>query len=122
DMQPAWDARKEINNTIEGKISFNDIVVKACAAALRKHPEVNSSWHGDKIIEHGNVNVAVAVAIEEGLVTPVINNTDQKGLQQIGDETRALAEKARHRDLDPYQMEGSTSTRSNRGMFRSAEA
>src|SRR5699024_10526621 len=117
DMQPAWDARKESNNTIEGKISFSDIVVKACAAALRKHPEVNSSWHGDKIIEHGNVNVAVAVAIEEGLVTPVINNTDQKGLQQIGDETRDLAEKARNRDLDLDQMEGSTFTVSNLGMF-----
>ncbi len=117
DMQPVWDARKQINEVSDTKISFNDIVVKACAAALRKHPEINSSWHGDKIVEHGDVNVAVAVAIEEGLVTPVINNTDQKGLQQIGQETRDLAEKARERKLQPEQMEGSTFTVSNLGMF-----
>ncbi|GAA5521481.1 pyruvate dehydrogenase complex dihydrolipoamide acetyltransferase [Aliifodinibius salicampi] len=117
DMQPVWDARKQINEKSDTKISFNDIVVKACAAALRKHPEINSSWHGDKIVEHGDVNVAVAVAIEEGLVTPVINNTDQKGLQQIGQETRDLAEKARERKLQPEQMEGSTFTVSNLGMF-----
>jgi pyruvate dehydrogenase E2 component (dihydrolipoamide acetyltransferase) len=117
DMQPVWDARKQINEGSDTKISFNDIVVKACAAALRKHPEINSSWHGDKIVEHGDVNVAVAVAIEEGLVTPVINNTDQKGLQQIGQETGDLAEKARERKLQPEQMEGSTFTVSNLGMF-----
>ena len=117
DMQPVWDARKKVNEVSESKISFNDIVVKACASALRKHPEINSSWHGDKIVEHGDVNVAVAVAIDEGLVTPVINNTDQKGLQQIGEETKALAEKARNRDLQPEQMEGSTFTVSNLGMF-----
>lgn len=117
DMQPLWDARKKVNEAIEGKISFNDIVVKACASALRKHPEINSSWLGDKIVEHGDVNVAVAVAIDEGLVTPVINNTDQKGLQQIREETKDLAEKARNRDLQPEQMEGSTFTVSNLGMF-----
>ncbi|MCW9705907.1 pyruvate dehydrogenase complex dihydrolipoamide acetyltransferase [Fodinibius salsisoli] len=117
DMQPVWDARKQVNEISETKISFNDIVVKACAAALRKHPEINSSWYGDKIVEHGDVNVAVAVAIDEGLVTPVINNTDQKGLQQIGQETRELAEKARNRDLQPEEMEGSTFTVSNLGMF-----
>jgi pyruvate dehydrogenase E2 component (dihydrolipoamide acetyltransferase) len=117
DMQPVWEARKQVNEISETKISFNDIVVKACAAALRKHPEINSSWHGDKIVEHGDVSVAVAVAIDEGLVTPVINNTDQKGLQQIGQETRELAEKARNRDLQPEEMEGSTFTVSNLGMF-----
>ena len=117
DMAAAWDARKRLNEVSDTKISFNDIVVKACAAALRKHPEVNSSWHDDTIIEHGDVNVAVAVAIDEGLVTPVINNTDQKGLQQIGTETRDLAEKARDRKLQPEQMEGSTFTVSNLGMF-----
>lgn len=117
DMQAVWDARKKMNEVSETKISFNDIVVKACAIALRHHPEVNSSWMGDKIIEHGDVNVAVAVAIDEGLVTPVINNTDQKGLQQIAVETRDLAEKARNRKLQPEQMEGSTFTVSNLGMF-----
>jgi pyruvate dehydrogenase E2 component (dihydrolipoamide acetyltransferase) len=117
DMQPVWDARKKMNEVSETKISFNDIVVKACAIALRHHPDVNSSWMEDKIIEHGDVNVAVAVAIDEGLVTPVINNTDQKGLQQIAVETRDLAEKARNRKLQPEQMEGSTFTVSNLGMY-----
>lgn len=117
DMNQVWDARKQLNEVSETKISFNDIVVKACATALRQHPDVNSSWHGDKIVEHGDVNVAVAVAIDEGLVTPVIKNTDQKGLQQIANEGRNLAEKARNRDLDPEQMEGSTFTVSNLGMF-----
>src|SRR5699024_10475731 len=82
-MQAVWDARKKLNEVSETKISFNDIVVKACSMALRRHPAVNSSWHGDTIIEHGDVNIAVAVGIDEGLLTPVINNTDQKGLQQI---------------------------------------
>ncbi|WP_372633834.1 pyruvate dehydrogenase complex dihydrolipoamide acetyltransferase [Fodinibius sp.] len=117
DMQSVWDARKQINEVSDTKISFNDIVVKACAAALRKHPEINSSWHGDKIIQHGDVNIAVAVAVDEGLLTPVINNTDQKGLEQLQIETRELAEKARERKLQPEEMEGSTFTISNLGMF-----
>lgn len=117
DMQSVWDARKQLNEVSESKISFNDIVVKASATALRRHPQVNSSWHGDKIIEHGDVNVAVAVGIEEGLLTPVINNTDQKGLEQIATEGKALAEKARNRDLQTEEMEGSTFTISNLGMF-----
>ncbi|SHF03219.1 pyruvate dehydrogenase E2 component (dihydrolipoamide acetyltransferase) [Fodinibius roseus] len=117
DMQAVWDARKQINEVSDTKISFNDIVVKACAAALRKHPEINSSWHGDKIVQHGDVNIAVAVAVDEGLLTPVINNTDQKGLEQLQIETRELAEKARERKLQPEEMEGSTFTISNLGMF-----
>ncbi len=117
DMGAVWDARKKLNEISETKISFNDIVVKACATALRQHPDINSSWEGDKIIEHGNVNIAVAVGIDEGLVTPVIDNTDQKGLQQIAAEGRSLAEKARNRDLQPEEMEGSTFTVSNLGMF-----
>ncbi len=117
DMKPVWNARKQLNEVSETKISFNDIVVKACATALRHHPDVNSSWQEDTILEHGDVNVAFAVAIDEGLVTPVINNTDQKGLQQIALEGRDLAEKARNRDLEPEEMEGSTFTVSNLGMF-----
>lgn len=117
DMSSVWDARKQLNEISETKISFNDIVVKACAAALRQHPQVNSSWHGDKIVEHGNVNVAVAVGIDEGLLTPVIDNTDQKGLQQIAAESKGLIEKAQNRDLQPEEMEGSTFTVSNLGMF-----
>jgi len=117
DMSAVWDARKKLNEISDVKISFNDIVVKACASALRKHPEINSSWQGDTVIEHGDVNVAVAVAVDAGLVTPVIYNTDQKGLQQIAEEGKELADKARDRDLDPEQMEGSTFTVSNLGMF-----
>ena len=117
DMSAVWDARKQLNEISDTKISFNDIVVKAVATALRKHPDINSSWQGDKIIEHGNVNVAVAVGIEEGLVTPVIDNTDQKGLQQIAAESKQLIEKAQNRDLQPEEMEGSTFTVSNLGMF-----
>lgn len=117
DMSAVWDARKKLNELSETKISFNDIVVKACATALRQHPDINSSWQGDKIIEHGDVNIAVAVGIDEGLVTPVIDNTDQKGLQQIAAEGRDLAEKARARKLQPEEMEGSTFTVSNLGMF-----
>jgi pyruvate dehydrogenase E2 component (dihydrolipoamide acetyltransferase) len=117
DMSAVWDARKQLNNISDTKISFNDIVVKAVATALRQHPDINSSWQGDKIIEHGNVNVAVAVGIDEGLVTPVIDNTDQKGLQQIAAESKQLIEKAQNRDLQPEEMEGSTFTVSNLGMF-----
>jgi len=117
DMSAVWDARKQINEISDTKISFNDIVVKAVASALRQHPDINSSWQGDKIIEHGDVNVAVAVGIDEGLVTPVINNTDQKGLQQIAAESKELIEKAQNRDLQPEEMEGSTFTVSNLGMF-----
>jgi pyruvate dehydrogenase E2 component (dihydrolipoamide acetyltransferase) len=117
DMGAVWEARKQLNEISETKISFNDIVVKACATALRKHPDINSSWKGDKIIEHGDVNIAVAVGIDEGLVTPVIDNTDQKGLQQIASEGKELIQKAKDRNLQPEEMEGSTFTVSNLGMF-----
>ncbi|MDZ7715689.1 MAG: dihydrolipoamide acetyltransferase family protein [Balneolaceae bacterium] len=117
DMQHVWEARKQMNETSDVKISFNDIVVKASAMALRRHPAINSSWQEDTILEHGDVNVAVAVAIDEGLVTPVINHTDQKGLAQISAETKELAGLARDRKLQPEQMEGSTFTISNLGMF-----
>jgi pyruvate dehydrogenase E2 component (dihydrolipoamide acetyltransferase) len=110
-------ARSKINDIIEGKISFNDIIVKACAAALRKHPMVNSSWQEDIILQHGDVNVGVAVAVGEGLVAPVINHTDQKGLEQISAETKDLAEQARNKNLDSEQLEGGTFTVSNLGMF-----
>jgi pyruvate dehydrogenase E2 component (dihydrolipoamide acetyltransferase) len=117
DMERAMDARAALNEISDVKISFNDIVVKASAMALRKHPEINSSWLGDTIRKHGDVNVAVAVAIDEGLMTPVLNHTDKKTLQQISTETRELAGLARDRKLQPEQMEGSTFTISNLGMF-----
>lgn len=110
-------ARAKLNEVSEQKISFNDIIVKACAHALRQHPAVNSSWQDDTMLRHGDVNVAIAVAIDDGLLTPVITNADQKGLRQIGQESRELAELARNRKLQPGQMQGSTFTVSNLGMF-----
>tara|TARA_R110002126_G_scaffold42758_3_gene123052 strand:- start:260 stop:1576 length:1317 start_codon:yes stop_codon:yes gene_type:complete len=117
DMKAAMVARSSMNEANDIKISFNDIVVKACAIALTRHQAVNSSWHDDVIKEHGDVHVAVAVAIDEGLMTPVINHADKKGLAQISAETRELAGLARDRKLQPKQMEGSTFTISNLGMF-----
>jgi pyruvate dehydrogenase E2 component (dihydrolipoamide acetyltransferase) len=117
DMEAAIEARKGLNEMSEVKISFNDIVVKACSVALRRHPAINSSWLDDVIRKHGDVNVAVAVAIDEGLMTPVIKHSDKKNLRQISTETRELAGLARDRKLQPEQMEGSTFTISNLGMF-----
>lgn len=117
DMKAAIAARSSMNDANDVKISFNDIVVKACSIALTRHQAVNSSWHGDVIKEHGDVHVAVAVAIDEGLMTPVIRHSDKKGLLQISSETRELAGLARDRKLQPEQMEGSTFTISNLGMF-----
>ena len=117
DMKAAIAARKSMNDANDVKISFNDIVVKACSVALTRHQAVNSSWHDDVIKEHGDVHVAVAVAIDEGLMTPVIRHSDKKGLLQISSETRELAGLARDRKLQPEQMEGSTFTISNLGMF-----
>lgn len=117
DMKHAIEIRSRLNEISEVKISFNDLIVKASAVALRKHPMVNSSWLGDVIRRHGAVNVAIAVAIDDGLITPVIRNTDRKGLQQIASESKDLAAKARNRELQPEDWEGSTFTISNLGMF-----
>lgn len=117
DMKNAVATREALNASGDVKISFNDLVVKASALALRKHKAVNSSWLGDIIREYGSVHVAVAVAIEDGLVTPVIRHTDQKGLAQISAETKDLAKRARDRKLEPKDWEGSTFTISNLGMF-----
>jgi len=117
DMSAAIEARGKLNEVAEEKISFNDLIVKASAVALKQHPMVNSSWMDDKIIQHGSVHVAVAVAVDEGLVTPVISNTDRKGLTQISTETKEMAGLARDKKLDPEQMQGSTFTISNLGMF-----
>lgn len=117
DMKNAISAREAMNAGGDVKISFNDLVVKACAKALRLHPKMNSSWMGDVIVEHGGVHVAIAVAIDDGLVTPVIRNADIKGLAHISAETRELAGKARDKKLQPEDWEGSTFTISNLGMY-----
>ena len=117
DMKAAIEARTQLKEKMDIKVSFNDIVVKASAIALSRHQAINSSWMGDTIVEHGDVHIAVAVAIDEGLMTPVLRHVDQKGLIQLSSETRELAGLARDRKLAPEQMEGSTFTISNLGMF-----
>jgi len=120
DMKSAIEARAALNKANEKagiKISFNDIVIKACAVALTRHQDVNSSWMGDTIRHHGDVHVAFAVAIPEGLMTPVIRHADKKGLADISAESKELAGLARDKNLQPEQMEGSTFTISNLGMF-----
>ena len=116
-MDNAITARKAMN-AIEGvKISFNDLVVKASASALKKHPWVNASWLGDKMTVHPHVNIGVAVAVEEGLVVPVIHNCDLKSLSVINAEVKTLAGKARSKKIQPQEMSGNTFTISNLGMF-----
>lgn len=117
DMSNAIEARKQMNELSPVRISFNDLVVKACAVALRQHPAVNSSWLGDKIRMNGNINIGVAVAVDDGLLVPVINHADMKSLSQINTEVKTLAGKAKERKLQPAEMSGNTFTISNLGMF-----
>ena len=123
DMTKATTFRQQLNELAQaqdrGKVSFNDLITKACALALRQHPWVNASWmeQEGEIRLHQAVHVAIAVAIDEGLVTPVIRNADQKGLGQIAAETRDLAKRARDRELQPEDWSGSTFSTSNLGMF-----
>ncbi len=116
-MDKAIEARREINSLPDTKISFNDMVIKATAMALRKHPQVNSTWHADKIVHHGNINVGVAVAIPDGLVVPVLKNADQMNYNQISAAVKDLAGRAKSKGLKANEMEGSTFSISNLGMF-----
>ncbi len=116
-MDRAVEARKAINAKGEHKISFNDIIVKASALALRKHPMVNASWMGDKIVINGHVDIGVAVAVEEGLLVPVVRHTDMKPLHVINAEIKEMAGRAREKRLKPEEMQGNTFTISNLGMF-----
>lgn len=116
-MDKAIEARKEINSLPDTKISFNDMIIKATAIALRKHPQVNSSWAGDKIIHRGNINIGVAVAIPDGLVVPVLKNTDQMNYTQISAAVKDMASRAKSKGLKANEMEGSTFSISNLGMF-----
>jgi len=116
-MDNAMESRKLINSLPDTKVSFNDMVVKACAMALKKHPQVNSQWTEAATIINHHVNVGVAVAVEDGLVVPVVNHTDLLSLTQIGSSIKDLAGKARSKKLQPKEMEGSTFTVSNLGMF-----
>jgi pyruvate dehydrogenase E2 component (dihydrolipoamide acetyltransferase) len=117
DMDNAIKSRAAINNLPDTKISFNDLVIKACAAGLRKHPRVNSSWMGDKIRINHHIHIGVAVAVEDGLLVPVIRFADQKSLTQIGTEAKDLSKRAKDKKLQPADWEGNTFTVSNLGMF-----
>lgn len=117
DMDKAIEARKGMNETAPVKISFNDMVIKAAAMALRKHPGVNASWQEDTIRYNKHVHVGVAVAVEEGLLVPVIRFADNKSLSHIGTEVKQLAGKAKEKKLQPQEWEGNTFSISNLGMF-----
>jgi pyruvate dehydrogenase E2 component (dihydrolipoamide acetyltransferase) len=116
-MDKAVEARKSMNEIAPVKISFNDIVLKATAAALRQHPDVNSSWLGDKIRKNRHIHIGVAVAVKDGLLVPVIRFADNKSLSHIAVEVKELAQKAHDKKLQPSEWEGSTFTISNLGMF-----
>ena len=116
-MDSAMASRAQINTLPDTKVSFNDMVVKACAMALKKHPQVNTSWNGNTTRYNHHIHVGVAVAVEDGLVVPVLRFTDQMSLSQIGVQVKDLAGKARDKKLTPQEMEGSTFTVSNLGMF-----
>ena len=117
DMDNAIAFRQQFNSIPDTKISFNDIVVKACALALRQHPQVNSQWFDDRMKLNNHVHIGVAVAVEDGLVVPVVKFTNEQTLPQIGSAVRDFAGRARNKKLTPQEMEGSTFTISNLGMF-----
>jgi pyruvate dehydrogenase E2 component (dihydrolipoamide acetyltransferase) len=117
DMDNAIAARKSLNSNEGVKVSFNDMVVKAVAMSLRQHPAVNSAWLGDVIRRNHHVHIGVAVAVEDGLLVPVVRFADTKGFQQIGNEVREYAKKAKDKKLQPSDWEGNTFTISNLGMF-----
>jgi len=120
DMENSMALRKRINARYEDqgiKVSPNDLIIRAVAAALKKHPMVNAAWTGEAIRQHGVVHIGVAVAVEEGLITPVIRHADKKGVTQIAQEVREMAGRARDKKLKPEEYTGSTFSISNLGMF-----
>ena len=117
DMDSAISSREAINKVSDVKVSFNDLIIKACAAALRKHPRVNSSWMGDKIRINHHIHIGMAVAVEDGLLVPVIRFADGKGISDIAAETKDLGKRAKEKKLQPNDWEGNTFTVSNLGMF-----
>ena len=117
-MDNAIESRKAINQSISpSKISFNDFVVKAAAVSLKDHPRVNASWHGDFIRYYDHVHIGVAVAVDEGLLVPVVRFANEKPLTEIGQEVKDFAQKAKEKKLQPEEWEGNTFTISNLGMF-----
>ena len=118
DMGRALEMRKELNQRIAPeKVGVNDLLVKATAEALARHPEINASWEGDRIRRHGSADIGIAVAVEDGLITPVLREADRKGLIQIARESADLVARARERKLVPEEYQGATFSVSNLGMF-----
>jgi pyruvate dehydrogenase E2 component (dihydrolipoamide acetyltransferase) len=117
EMSNAIAARKAINEASAVKISFNDMVVKAAAIALRSNPKINSSWLGDKIRYNQHINIGVAMAVEDGLLVPVVRFADNKSLSQIAAEVKTYSQKAKDKKLQPADWEGNTFTISNLGMY-----
>ncbi len=117
DMDRSVVARKQMNEISPVKISFNDLVIKAAAVALKQHPQVNASWQGDTLRFNHEINIGMAVAVDEGLLVPVIRNADAKGLAKIAEQSKDFAARARNRELEPSEWAGNTFTVSNLGMF-----
>ncbi len=109
--------RKKINSVNKNKISFNDLIVKACALAMKRNPESNLSWINNKIHKYNNIDIAIAVALKEGLITPIVRNADKKGLSEISSEIKSLVSKANQNKLLPDEYNGGSITISNLGMF-----
>lgn len=121
DMDAVVHARESVNQVASVKISFNDFVVKAVASALRQHPAVNSSWLGDRIRYNNHINIGIAVAVEDGLLVPVVRYADSKTLTQIATDVKSYAQKAKDKKLQPADWEGNTFTISNLGMYNIEE-
>src|SRR5579862_8151437 len=119
DVAPLLGFRERLNALLgdKGKVSVNDLIIKAVALALRRVPDCNACWEGDAIRKFHRVHIGVAVAIEDGLVTPVVRDADQKGIGSIAAEVRDLADRAKHRQLKGHEITGSTFSISNLGMF-----
>jgi pyruvate dehydrogenase E2 component (dihydrolipoamide acetyltransferase) len=117
DMERMVDVRESVNQFTDVKISYNDYIIKAVAMALRQNPKVNSSWLGDRIRINHHINIGVAVAVEEGLLVPVVRFADGKTLTEIATEVKDFAQKAKDKKLQPQDWEGNTFTISNLGMF-----
>jgi pyruvate dehydrogenase E2 component (dihydrolipoamide acetyltransferase) len=116
-MDKAVALRTELNSVLPSKVSFNDFVIKACALSLRQNPAVNTSWLGDTIRQYSHIHIGMAVAVEDGLLVPVIKFADGKSISEISAEAKSWGEKAKTKKLQPQDMEGSTFTISNLGMF-----
>ncbi|MDO5740811.1 MAG: dihydrolipoamide acetyltransferase family protein [Ornithinimicrobium sp.] len=124
DVEPLMRFRAEVNEQLAGdgvKVTVTDLLVRACAVVLRAHPEINASWGGDHIVRRGHVNIGIAVAIDDGLMVPVIRDADRKTAREIGAEARELGDRARAGRLTPDEFSGGTFTISNLGMFGISE-